>query len=114
MQVAKSFVQHPPRHLREPVVEGAKNAKKDSPDNDVMEMRDNEVRTCKLPIEGRRAKHDACEAGNQKLEQKRDTEEHRCFELDLSTPHRCQPVENLDPRRNRNRHRCEYKVGVRV
>ena len=51
-----------PDHLREPVVEGAEEREEDSADDHVVEVRDHEVRVAKLPVERRRAQHDAGQA----------------------------------------------------
>src|SRR5262249_13683137 len=56
------------------------------------------------------------EAGDQKLKQKTDAEQHRRLELDLPAPHRTDPVEDLDSRRNTHDHRSyrEKAVGVGI
>jgi len=58
---------HPAGNLREPVVEGSKDGEQDAADDDVMEMRDHEIRVTELPIERCRAEHDAGQAGHQEL-----------------------------------------------
>jgi len=38
-----------------------------------------------------------------------DAEEHRRLELDLSTPHRAEPIEDLDAGRDRDSHCRKHK-----
>src|SRR5262249_21104908 len=79
-----------------------------------MEVGDDKVGTCELPIERRGGQHDPSQPRDQELEQKPDAEEHGRLELELSSPHRREPVEYLDSCRHRNRHSCEHEKGVRI
>src|SRR6266403_771909 len=98
----KRFMQHPAGDLGIPVVNCAEDTKQDSAYDHIMKVRDNEVRTAELPVKWRGADHDAGKAGDQKLEQECDAEQHRGLELDFAAPHGAQPVENLDASRNRD------------
>src|ERR1700688_2995690 len=66
MNASEPLVVHPPGHLREPVVEGSENGEQDAADDHVVEVRDHEVRVAELPVERRRAEHDAGQSGDVK------------------------------------------------
>src|SRR5258708_7297704 len=114
MEFAQGFVQHPSGYLWVPVIKCAEKREQNPTNDHVVKMRDNEIRAAKLPIERRRTKHDAGEAGNQKLEQEADTEKHRRPELELTSPHRTQPVEDLDAGRYTHSHRRDREKAVGV
>jgi hypothetical protein len=116
VQFAERFVVHSSAHFGEPIIEGAKERKEDSSDNDVVEMRNHKVRVAQLPVERRGGEHDSREARNQKLKQERNAEKHGSFENDLASPHRPNPIEDLDTRGNADGH-CgdgEKTVCIRV
>src|SRR5580700_6421505 len=96
VQPAKRLVVHSSGHFRKPIVEGSKEREENRPYDDIVKVRDDEVRIRKLPVEWRRGQHDSCQAGDQKLKQKGDTKQHRSLELDLSAPHGGEPVEDFD------------------
>ncbi len=116
VQLPEGFIQHPPGDLGIPVVNCAEDAKQDSAYDHIVKVRDDEVGTSELPVKRRGTEHDAGKAGDQKLEQECDAEQHRCLELDFAAPHGAQPVENLDAGRNRDGHSGQHKkcVGVGV
>src|SRR6266446_137892 len=105
MHLRQRLVVHLSRDFREPVIEAAEERKDDGADDDVVEMGDDEIRTAQLPIERRTPEHDSRQPRDEELEQERGAEEHRGLELDLSAPHRREPVEDLDPGRYGNGHR---------
>ena len=72
--ITTPFAQHPSGNFGIPIINCTEHAEQDGTHDHVVEMRDNEVRTAKLPIERRRAQHDAREAGDQKLEQESNAE----------------------------------------
>src|SRR5579864_3030546 len=78
-----------------------------------MKMCDHKIGAAELPVERRCAQHDSRKASDQELEQKGSAEKHRSPELNLSTPHRPQPIEDLNSGGNTNSHRgeCEEAVG---
>src|SRR5580704_12307455 len=94
--LAKGFVQHSPCDFWVPVIDGGENGKHNSTHQRVMKMRDDEIRQGKLRSESSASQHDAGQAGNQELEEKCDAEQHRHLKLNPSSPHRADPVENLD------------------
>src|ERR1700686_715108 len=112
MQFAKRLAVHLSRHLWEPVVEGSEKGEHNAPDDHVVKMSNNEIRASQLPVEWRCTQHDSSEACNQKLEEEGNAEQHRGLELDLSSPHGRQPVEDLDAGRNRNGHGRDHKKSV--
>ncbi len=67
-----------------------------------------------MPIERCYAQHDPRKTGDQELKEKAYREEHRRLEVNLSAPHRRQPVEYLDAGRNSDSHRREHEKGVGV
>src|SRR6266481_6165720 len=114
MEFTERLVVHLSGHLRKPIIEGAKSREKNAAYDDVMKVGDDEVGIPKLPIEGCRAQHDPGETGDQELKEKGDGEQHRCLEMNLSTPHGRQPVEDLDTRGNSDSHRRENKKRICV
>src|SRR6202045_2766995 len=104
MQLAKRLAVHLARHLWEPVVKGPKKTEKNSTDDDIVKMRNHEIGIAKVPVEGGRTLHDPRKTGDQELEKKSNAEQHRSLELNLSSPHGCQPVEDLDAGRNGDGH----------
>ena len=75
-------------------------------------MSDDEIRTAQLPVERCGPEHDPGQPRDEELEQERGAEEHRGLELDLPAPHRREPVEDLDPGRDRDGHRRQDEEGV--
>src|SRR5882762_9951402 len=90
MQLAERLAVHPPRHLWEPVIKGPEKGEENAAHNHIVKM------------------------GNQELEEKGNAEQHRGLQLNLSSPHGCQPVEDLDAGRNGDGHGGEYEKGIRV
>src|SRR5258708_32789575 len=100
MKFAQRFVQHSSGDLGVPIIKGREKGEQDAAHDHVMKVRDDEVGTAKLPIERCGRQHDAREAGDQKLEQKSATEEHRGLKDELSDPHRAERIENLNSLRS--------------
>src|SRR5258705_6438281 len=116
MEFAQSFVEHSSSNFRVPIIKCGKERKENSTNDHVVKMRDDEIGAAKLPVERRRAQHDAGEASDQKLKEKGDREQHRRLELNPPTPHRAKPVEDFDSRRDADGKRGyrEKAVGVGV
>src|ERR1700674_3711407 len=112
MQFAERFAVHLPRHFREPVVKGSEKTEENAADNYVVKMRNHEIRVPQLPVEWRCTHHDAGKACNQELKEKSNAEQHRSLELNLSSPHGCQPVEDLDAGRNCDRHGRDHEKSI--
>src|ERR1700747_3303881 len=110
----QNLVVHPAAHLREPVVKGSEECKKNASHDDVMKMRDHKIGSAELPIERRRAQHDSRQASDQELEQKAIAEKHRSSELNLPAPHRPQPIEDLNSSGNADGHRGDREKAVCV
>src|ERR1700681_2470637 len=68
-------------------------------------MSDYEVSIGELPVEWCDAEHDTGQARDEKLKKKRDAEQHRYFEAQLSAPDGAEPVENLYSGWNPDQHR---------
>src|SRR6266478_3003705 len=109
MQFTERLAVHLPRHLREPVVKGPEKSEENAADNHIVKMRDHEIRISQVPSEGRDTQHHASEAGRQELKEKGNAKQHRSLELNLSSPHGCQPVEDLDSSRDRDGHRRQHE-----
>src|SRR6266849_6061524 len=114
MQFAERFAVHLPRHFRKPVVKGSEKSEENAADDYVVKMSNHEIRASQLPVEWGCTHHYPSEAGNQKLEEEGNAEQHRCLELNLSSPHSRQPVEDLDARRNGNGHGRDHEKGIHV
>src|SRR4029077_17700289 len=112
MQFAERLAAHPPRHLREPVIKGPKKGEENTADNHIVKMGNHEIRAPQLPVEGGRTLHDPGETGDQELEKKCNAEQHRSLELNLSSPHGCQPVEDLDAGRHGDGHGRDDEKGI--
>src|SRR6266545_997795 len=97
-------VQQPAESFWVPVVEASEECVEETANQNVMKVRDNEIRIRKLPVERRNCEHDSRQTGNQKLKQEAETEDHRYFQPNLPAVHRAQPVEDLDPRRYPDEH----------
>src|SRR5580704_167714 len=75
-------------------------------------MRDHKVGSAELPVERRRGKHYSGKTRNQKLKQESHAEKHGRFENELPSPHRANPIEDLDAGGNADRHRGEGEKTV--
>src|SRR5258705_5358114 len=105
MQKPQFRVQHSAESFRVPVVEAREKRVEETANQNVMKVRDDEVRICKLPIERNNGQHHSSQARNQKLEKKTEAEDHWHFQPNLAAVHRAEPVEDLDPGRNPHEHR---------
>src|SRR5262244_4611293 len=114
MEFAESFIQHASSDFRVPVIKCTEEGEQNSADDHVMKMRDDEIRTAKLPVERRGGQHNACKPGNQELEQEPDAEQHGRLEYNASAPHRAKPVKDLDSGGHTDNHRGDCKEAVCV
>src|SRR6266849_9607859 len=114
MPLSEGFAQHSSGDFWVPVIDGGEDGNYDPTHQCVVKMRDHEIRQAKLRSEGGTSQHYAGQAGNQELEEKCDAEQHRYLKLNPSTPHSAEPIENLNSRRNADRHRGNRKKAVRV
>src|ERR1700722_7325225 len=108
----KGFVVHSAAHFGKPIVESPEQRKQNSPDDHVMKMRDYEIGGAELPVEWSRGEHDSRQARDQELEQERDTEKHGGFELNLTSPHRPDPIEDFDSSRDTDDHCGDHEEAV--
>ena len=109
---AEFLIEHAAGYLRVPVVEGGENHEEDGADQDVVEVRDQEVGAAELPVEGGNREHDAGEAGDEELEEEADGEHHRRGEVDFAAPEGGKPVEDLDAGGHGDGHGGQYEEGV--
>ena len=114
MPLTQPFVEQPADHLGVPVIEGCEKSEQDSAHDHIVEVSHDEVRVAELPVKGCRREHDSGQTRKEELEQKRKAEQHGRGIADFAPPHRTQPVEELDPGRNSDRHRGEDKEGITV
>src|SRR5216684_6338224 len=114
MQLAERFAVHRPRHFREPVVKRPEKSEENAADDYVVKMSNHEIRTAQLPVEWGCTHHYPSEACNQKLEEEGNAEQHRCLELNFSSPYGRQPVEDLDAGWNGNGHGRDHEKGIYV
>src|SRR5215472_7515701 len=116
VQLAERFVVHTSAHLRKPVVKRTEKCKENGADDDVMKVRDHEVRAAELPIERDARQHDSGEARDQELEQESDAKQHWRLELQAAAPHCPNPIENLYSCWNSDHHcgKCKKAVGIRI
>src|ERR1700722_10507191 len=104
MPLPESLIEHLPRGLGKPVVDGGEDHEEDSADQDVMEMCDHEIGIGELPAERRDRQHYSGQASDKKLKQKCYGEEHRDPQPDAPAPHGAKPVEDLDASGNAHEH----------
>src|SRR5438132_2787316 len=97
VQPAERLAVQPSREFREPVIEGGEYREEDCAHDDVVKVRDDEVRIPEVPIERRGAEHDPGESGDEELEQEGRAKEHRRPELNLAAHNRSTPFEEFNP-----------------
>src|ERR1035438_6694144 len=114
MPLAERFIPHSACGFAEPAIECGEYCENESADQDVMEMRDHEIRISELPVPSICRKHAAGQSSNEELKQKCDAKEQRGGEADFPPPHRAQPVEYLDSRGYAYRHGGGSREGVGV
>src|SRR3989442_14673671 len=112
MQLTEGLAVHLPRHLWEPVVKGPEKSEEDAADDYVVKMRDHEIGTAQVPIERRRAVHDACETSDQELEKKSNADKHRRLYLNLAAPQGCKSVEDLNAGWNGDGHGGDHEKCI--
>src|SRR5207247_8402113 len=76
VQPAERLAVHPSRNFREPVIEGGEYREEDCAHDDVVKVRDDEVRIPEVPIERRGPEHDPGESGDEELEQEGRANDH--------------------------------------
>src|SRR5665213_684565 len=113
MPSAQRLIQHAAGHLGKPIVESSKDGENNCAYQDIVEVRDYEIRCTELPIERRRTQHDTGKTCNQKLKKKSDTKEHGYRIADLSAPKRGYPIEDLDAGGDGYDHRGERNECIR-
>src|SRR5229473_7486948 len=114
MQFAERFAVHLSRHFRKPVVKGSEKSEENAAHDYIVKMSNHEIRAAQLPVEWGCTHHYPSEAGNQKLEEEGNAEQHRCLELNLSSPHSRQPVEDLDAGWNGDGHGRDDEKSIYV
>src|SRR6185436_3614561 len=88
--------------FREPIVNSGEDHGEKPAYECEMKVGDHEVGIIELPVERSRPQHDAGQTGNQKLKQEGDAKQQGSVETQLPSPHRSQPVEDLDAGRDTN------------
>ena len=111
--LAQRLVHHAAGHLGKPIVEGGEDGEENRAHQDIVEVRDHEIRSAELPVERRGRQHDAGKTRDQKLKQERDTKQHCDGEADVAAPKRRDPVEDLDSGGNGDDHRGEREKCIR-
>src|SRR5258708_27865336 len=105
MPESQFLVQQSTERFWIPVIEAGEERVEQTANQNVMKVRDDEVRICELPIERNNGQHHSSQTRNEKLEKKTEAEDHWHFQLNLAAVHRAEPVEDLDPGRNPHEHR---------
>jgi hypothetical protein len=101
---AEPLVEQAARDLREPVIEGGEEREENAADEHVMEVRDDEVRVVRLPVERHRRQHHAREPAEHEDGEKADDEQQG--RVPARPPHADggEPGEDLDAVRNGDHH----------
>src|SRR3954470_18664421 len=107
VELADLLVHHPAAHLREPEVQTGVRGEDDRAEDDVVEVRDDEVAVVHVPVQRRAGQQHPGQATEQEGDQEADREQHRRLEGDLAPPHGADPVEELDPGGHRDQVRQE-------
>src|SRR4051812_20126788 len=102
--LASSFAQHPSRDFREPIVDSPDQREYGAPNQDVVEMGDDEIRVVHLGVDWNGCHHDAGQAANDEGDDKADHKKERRAIHRSAVPERREPTEDLDPARNGNEH----------
>ena len=101
------LVQHLAGPLRPPEVEAREHREHHRAEDDVVEVRDDEVGVGHVEVERRRRQDDAGETTEHEGDEEADRPDERRLERDRPAPHRADPVEDLHARRHRDEHRHE-------
>ena len=108
-ELAEPLAELAPEHLRPPVVQPGEDAEDRAPEEHVMQVSDDEVGVGHLPVDGERGEEDPGQAADREHTDESQSEQHRRIEDQVPAPRRREPVEDLHPCRNRNRHRAEHE-----
>ena len=115
MNLAQLLIHQAPHDLGEIVIDACKDSHDRAAEQDVVEVRDDEVRVGLLQVCRRRRVHDPGDSTDREQADEADSEQHRRRVADGALRHRRDPVEDLDARRDRDEHRrqSEERVGNR-
>src|SRR6185503_1021676 len=80
-------VKQPAESFRVPVVEAREERVEETANQNVMKVRDDEVRIRELPIERNNGQHHSSQTRNQKLEKETEAEDHWHFQPNLAAVH---------------------------
>src|SRR5215468_8781381 len=97
MPLAERFVAQATGPFWVPIVQRAEDGKDQAADKDIVKVRNHKVGIAQLPIKRSGCQHNSSEAGDEKLENEGNAEQHRSVETNFATPHCPQPVEDFDP-----------------
>ena len=114
MQSSDPVRGHIARHFWEPVIPCRKDREDRSKRQHVMEVSDDIIGIVKVTVEPRIRQHDASYAADCEQEDEPDGPHHRCREADGAAPHCRDPGKDFHTCRNRNNHRREDEVTLRV
>ena len=112
MQLAEPFGILVAGHLREPVIEAGKQTEHGTERQHIVEVRNDVIGVVKHDIEAGIRQHHAGHTADGEQEDETNRPEHRDTEGDRATPHRRNPGEDLNARRNRNHHRRRGEIGT--
>src|SRR5580698_10966728 len=90
---SQRLVVHSPGNFREPVIEGGENAEENATHDYIVKVRHHVIRIAELPIQRRYGERHSGQSGDEKLEQKSHTEQHRRGEANFAAPHSGEPIE---------------------
>src|SRR5579872_6711968 len=109
MKVTEDGVHEAAEHLGEPVIDAGEHAEDGGDAHHEMEMRDDEIGIVEMDVDRGIAQVDTREAARDEQAYEPDRKEHSGGEADIAAPEGCDPVENLDGRRNGDHHGEEHE-----
>src|SRR5699024_11131140 len=101
---SSDLVEHLSGELWPPKVEASKHRKHHSTENDVVEVRHNEVRICDVEVQWWSSQDNTGQTAKQEGDHEAKAPQHWCFEGDRPPPHSTDPVDKLHARRNCDEH----------
>ena len=109
MDFAQTLVQHLAGHLGPPEVQAREHEEDHGSENDVVEVRDNEVTVGYVEVQRWCRQDDSGQASEQEGDHEAHRPQHGRVEGDGAPPHGADPVEELHARRDSDQHRHQGK-----
>jgi hypothetical protein len=96
VDLAEHRAHQPPEHLGIPERDRAEEGEQAAAEEHVMDVRHHEIRVVEEHVHGRGGDEDAAQPPDHEHADERHGVQHRHVEVEVSLPHRGEPVERLD------------------